>query len=393
MNTTKKLMKGILIAILLVIIIAGGLFVYSERVNKIALVENVKQRINAMVEEVLTDVEEANTTESKLKLHTEVDLTAANGRGGVQLSWEGIDRTDTIFKAFQKTEDSDEWQSISTAILDSHIEPIKVLHIYTGQNFLKTWMETEGYGKNPMTGEQALYITPVSESNFIKNPSMIWDYDITMIGGAGCTSGAIIDEEALKVLEEYIKIGYGVVLGHDPIGYEHDGQGIDSLRKYFNIETGHYSGYASSPNIDYYLPIVCDNDSVEVVREGLITNFPYNIPLGSTFSIPGTHVCGTAAKGKVWMRMSDANPEVNHKAYFDARRNWKSLFLFNNIQQYRIYTNSWFNVRFNRWGEKGSFKYIILFKTGNRSRCKYRPFCTRSKSTRSTYYKCRRSTR
>ena len=77
----KKVMKVILVLIILLAGISGVLFVYSEKVSKIEMVEKAKQTIGKLISEVVN----STTEETVLKLHTEVDLSKGNGKGGVHV--------------------------------------------------------------------------------------------------------------------------------------------------------------------------------------------------------------------------------------------------------------------------------------------------------------------
>ena len=328
----KKVMKVILVLIILLAGISGVLFVYSEKVSKIEMVEKAKQTIGKLISEVVN----STTEETVLKLHTEVDLSKGNGKGGVQLSWEGIDATNIIFKAYQKTEDSDVYSPISTAILNEHIEPIKVLNVYPvskvynstfkysngktvvlpKSSALKVWMQGgtidgerfSAYGKNPMTGEQAIYVTPVSSNEFNAAPEIVWDYDIVMFGTWDESGGSLADQPnsiATEVIEQYIKAGYGVLAGHDTIGYSYYGTGLNVLRKHFKIDIGLFYGSATKPTVDYETTWGYVSEEVEVKKKGLLTNFPYELSVGTRLTIPLSHTTSNAAKGNVWMELVD----------------------------------------------------------------------------------------
>lgn len=270
-------------------------------------------------------------------LTSKVNLSAANGKGGVDLDWSSIDSTNKTFMLYQQKEGSDEWQSISTVDFYSNIEPIKVLNVYPTYGSptvtfkyldgssarlnksaaLKVWMEGgemiengrttkfEPYGKNPITGQQLLYITPITSGAFNANPNVLWNYDVVMFG-TWDANGRLEDQpndRAINVIEEYIKKGYGVLCGHDTIGYSYKGAGLNKLRRYFNIKTGYWS--SSQPGniqgIDYQESWGYRSDKVKVDRKGLLTNFPWELPLGTILNVPSAHTCANAAQGDVWM--------------------------------------------------------------------------------------------
>ncbi len=243
-----------------------------------------------------------------------------------------------IFKVYQKKEDSNQWETISTVDLYSKgIEPIKVLNVYPDsskvptvtfkyldgatQNLpksaaLKVWMEGgtmngtsfKSYGKNPITGEQIIKVTPVSNTAFNNNPNIIWNYDIVMFGTWDGSGDTFPNDNAIKVVENYINAGYGIVAGHDTIGYDYNYYkvGLSKLRKYFNIDIGYFNRVNVNNNlVDLRVRWAYLSCYITVNKTGFLTNFPYELPLGAKLTIPSTHSCSNAAKGNVWMTLSN----------------------------------------------------------------------------------------
>lgn len=303
---------------------------------------------------ILFSPKEENTLAlDSFNLTSKVNLNAANGKGGVDLSWSNISTTNKTFRVYQKKEGSDEWQTISTMDFTKIMDPVKVLNVYPVATdsyipyvtfkykdgttvtmkksaALKAWMEGgtmiqngvettfEAYGRNPYTGQQLLEITPVTSTDFNNDPNMIWNYDVVMFG-TWDTNGDREDQPnaaALNVIEQYIKSGYGVLCGHDTIGFTYPNIGLSNLRKYFNVETGYWdNGYQTIEGTDYkdswgFLSIY-----VKVKRQGLLTNFPWELPLGTILTIPAAHTCANAAKGDTWMDFTD-NPDKGYYGYY-----------------------------------------------------------------------------
>lgn len=299
-----------------------------------------------------------NRTQSQnLVLTSRVNTEVANGKGGVELDWSSYDASEKTFKAYQKKEGTEEWQSISTMDFSGDMEPIKILNIYpevavrgtftyldgTTQELpksasLKVWMEGgsftdsegkvtnfEAYGVNPHTNQKILYVTPVTAAEFNDNPSVIWNYDVVMFGTWDSNGG--LEEQpndaAIAVTEQYIQAGYGVICGHDTIGGIFYDKGLKKLRKYFNIEIGGWSDdYETQTDIDYQDSWGYQSSYVEVTRDGLLTNFPWEIPIGAKLSIPVTHTTANAALGEVWMNLVDGSycsaitdPTLNYYSY------------------------------------------------------------------------------
>lgn len=303
---------------------------------------------------------------SSFALETTVNLDAADGKGGVDLEWGDLG-SNTVYKAYQKKEGSSEWSSISTVNFTKQMDTIKVLNVYpiysapytqnkiqtvtftykdgTTVNLpksaaLKVWMEGgrmnedgkittfEAYGRNPYTGQQLLKITPVSTIDFNNNPNIIWNYDVVMFGTWDTNGNKIeqMPDSAISVVEKYIQTGHGVLSGHDTIGYNWNNMGLSKLRRYFNIIVGkwgsHNETYRGAPGIDVEDSWGYISTKVKVQKQGMLTNFPWQLPLGATLTVPTTHSCANAAKGEnVWMEFvegtywsgaGDTDPNTNY---------------------------------------------------------------------------------
>ena len=283
-------------------------------------------------------------------LTSRVNLNAANGKGGIDLDWSSLDQKNKTFMLYQQKEGSNEWQSISTVDFYSNMQPIKVLNVYPThsptsageikrvtfnykngpQNVnlnksasLKVWMEGgtmvedgvvtnyEAYGRNPKTGQQLIYVTPMNAQEFNAHPENVWNYDIVMFGtwdGNGTTPDQP-SEHAVNVIEEYIKKGYGVLCGHDTIGCAYGLTGLSRLKSYFGIITGYWS--TSQPGniqgVDYQESWGYRSNRVKVTRQGLLTNFPWELPLGSIQTVPIAHTCANASVSDTWMEFSNGD--------------------------------------------------------------------------------------
>lgn len=292
---------------------------------------------------------DSTTVKGTFQLNTSVNASAANGKGGTNLSWNSVGEN-VVYKAYQKKDGANEWTPISMMDFYEKMDTVKVLNVYPHKRSdidtvtftyldgttktlpksaaLKVWMEGgtmnengtittfDAYGKNPYTGQQLLYVTPVTSTEFNNNPSMIWNYDVVMFG-TWDTNGAYEDQpnqEALNVIESYIQSGYGVLCGHDTIGYNWNDWGLSKLRKYFNIEVGKWgSDYRTATGIDYQDSWGYLSTKVIVDKQGLLTNFPWELPLGATLTIPAAHTCANAAKGETWMDF-----DKNQGSYFNG---------------------------------------------------------------------------
>lgn len=273
-----------------------------------------------------------------IELRTSVNLNAANKKGGVDLEWEMNDPKNKIFKVYQKKENSEIWETISTFDFDSEVEPIKVLNVYPEAGemdipnvtfryldgttkilpksaSLKVWMEGgsrtendttiyyEPYGKNPKTGQQLINVTLVDTEHFNEEPEMIWNYDVVMFGTWDSNGRQSPDIDAIKVVEQYIKEGNGILTGHDTLSTLPEF--VDTfctLRNYFNIELGWIGDEETDSKYhDIEANWGHSSETVKVERNGMLTNFPWELPLGAELTVPKTHTISNAAHGNVWM--------------------------------------------------------------------------------------------
>ncbi len=368
----KKILGIIIFAIIFFSVI---LLLFAKNIQKISFVKNVEHIISE-------DVATMNEETSNLVLTTKVNLEAANGHGGVDLDWSSYDPTGKVFKAFQKKEGSEEYESISTVDFYNEIEPVKVLNIYPTTNAyghsipnatftyddrttkvlplsasLKVWMEGgtingiayETYGKNPKTQQKILDIKQVTSIAFNNNPEMIWDYDVIAFGIWNCNGGPIDQptQKSLNEIEKYIKAGYGVLTGHDSIGYVFSNTGLSTLRKYFNIEIGYYFETAKPINLlDYNTCWGYGSTVVQIDKAGALTNFPYELPLGAKLKIPVTTSNSQAAKGNVWMSFVDG--QDNYLGSYGSVNNYYNAGGKGNPQ---YYLTTWNNTAMIQTGE------------------------------------------
>ncbi len=265
--------------------------------------------------------------------------------------------TGKVFKVYQKKEGSNQWETISTFDFYSKgVEPIKVLNIYpesivsewpiptvtfkysdgTSKSLpksaaLKVWMEGgtmngtsfKAYGKNPITGDQIIKVTSLSNSAFNNNPNVIWNYDVVMYGTWDVNAQNFLNNNAVSVVENYIKAGYGILAGHDTIGWDYNyyNLGLSKLRKYFNIDIGYWNyNSANLSLIDYRGLWSYWSSYVTVEKNGLLTNFPYELPIGTRLTIPQAHTTSNAAKSDVWMKFVNGTVPSGHDIshYYNA---------------------------------------------------------------------------
>ena len=92
---------------------------------------NTVKYVYVVAEDLVGNVSSVYEAEvPQLLLTSKVNIEAANGKGGVDLDWSTYDATNKIFKAYQKKEGSNEFETISTIDFYKEIEPIKILNVY-----------------------------------------------------------------------------------------------------------------------------------------------------------------------------------------------------------------------------------------------------------------------
>ncbi|KAH0798066.1 Ig domain-containing protein [Histomonas meleagridis] len=155
------------------------------------------------------------------------------------------------------------------------------------------------------TQEKIISVTPISSSDFesMSLESML-NYDIIGIGIMDNNGGPYCQpkSETVQRVSQYIDLGYGVLYGHDVVGYFYGNSfGYGQIADKFGIKLGteqcSVSGYCSpgtlSSSWSHY------SNEIKVTKRGLVTDYPYNIPSG-VLPINLTHTISNAAFGDVW---------------------------------------------------------------------------------------------
>ncbi|KAH0795964.1 Ig domain-containing protein [Histomonas meleagridis] len=135
------------------------------------------------------------------------------------------------------------------------------------------------------------------------------NYDIIVIGIMDSNGGPYCQpySETVQRVSQYIDLGYGVLFGHDVIGYFYGNSfGYGQIADKFGIKLGtepcSVSGYCSpgtlSSSWEHY------SNEFKVTNRGLVTNYPYNIPNG-VLPISQTHTNSNAAFGDVWAELGE----------------------------------------------------------------------------------------
>ncbi|AGF54807.1 hypothetical protein HMT_43 [Clostridium phage HM T] len=253
-------------------------------------------------------MEDNNITKSNLS----ITATPVEGQNYVHLDWTNLG-AGYKYMVYSKGQEEAVYQSIPSKT------NIKVLNIYPGKgDNLKGWMENpnsendNGYGKGLISVDKVdLSAFNSNATGNLKDSSGNWKYDVIYFGGYDSNNSIDISIEAKGLVETYIKAGYGVLFGHDTLCFTN----FKSLASYVNINTN-ITGYYG-------------NTTINTVKEGLLTNYPW--PIGSTgtkLTIPLSHSNVQFAMGDIWMKYTSNSVSNNSEVTsFDNKTGSNNFYL------------------------------------------------------------------
>jgi uncharacterized repeat protein (TIGR02543 family) len=237
---------------------------------------------------------------SSFTLSANNDNSANDGLGAVDLDWSSYSKKNVMFKGYQSKDGGKTWQTISLMDYTS-VKEIKVLQIYPIENAkgqLKTWMETNGYGKG------IIKVDSVYIDDFNNNPNAYlsktngkWNYDVLFLGTWDSNNSKDLSAASKSLTESYINDGGGCIFGHDTIRWDtYNTAGalpnFTSLAKYVNITQNSYWAEGKSNA----------STSVKIIKKGLFTTYPWNIgEIGTVLKIPAAHSVGQSGNGDIWL--------------------------------------------------------------------------------------------
>lgn len=237
---------------------------------------------------------------SSFTLSANNDNSANDGLGAVDLDWSSYSKKNVMFKGYQSKDGGKTWQTISWMDYTS-VKEIKVLQIYPIENAkgqLKTWMETNGYGKG------IIKVDSVYIDDFNNNPNAYlsktngkWNYDVLFLGTWDSNNSKDLSAASKSLTESYINDGGGCIFGHDTIRWDtYNTAGalpnFTSLAKYVNITQNSYWAEGKSNA----------STSVKIIKKGLFTTYPWNIgEIGTVLKIPAAHSVGQSGNGDIWL--------------------------------------------------------------------------------------------
>lgn len=183
----------------------------------------------------------------------------------------------------------------------------------------------EQYGKSPYTGQQIIRVIPLYTREVNKDiqkylwfdeAQKTWKTKVNMDGffdpngkeveiseifiGTADVNGWTDDQpsqDLLNVLDKFLQTGGQIVAGHDSIGGHEPKETwtLKQIRDKFKVWT-FTDDTDKIPKYGLWGQTV-----VKVTKQGLLTNFPYELPLGTELKIPLAHTAGNSSYGTVWM--------------------------------------------------------------------------------------------
>ena len=264
----------------------------------------------------------------------------------IRLDWDFGSSQPYTYKAYKKTNDNDDFQTISMVDLDKK-EKVKVLNIYpTGgegsyyipeQNTDETDLAGKRLKKSAVLKEWILEyglnlidIDMINQNDFEENPEFwLFDssnryiYDVIVVGFWNIGNAEQhLSDNAIDAIRKFIQDGRGVLTGHHHIGLWHLDKGMNKLKEEFGLKFIIESGYENTnrfsqdemSQIDYVSPepVISNSGtasrlwhgSSEVIanKKGIILNYPHDISQeGRIFNIPYSHNGGEYITGDSWL--------------------------------------------------------------------------------------------
>lgn len=191
------------------------------------------------------------------------------------------------------------------------IPNIKVLNVYpkhqngTVGDQLKGWMDSYGKGKINVT---KVYIQDFNANpgNYLKQENGKWNYDEIVFGFVDCNGSQDLTAHASELVDQYLNEGGAAIFGHDTLTIKGCGShtNFNKLAYHVNLELTKNPYTAST--------------KVKISRKGIFTEYPWKIgDVGTSLTIPTSHVYGQVAHGDVWITF-DMNETEANKIYLST---------------------------------------------------------------------------
>lgn len=257
-----------------------------------------------------------------------IDATPDNdGHGSATVSWPEYDYSNKNFKVYQSADNGATWNSVGVDYRD--VEQVRCLQIYPADEYkgqLKTWMETNGYGKG------IIKVDEVSIDAYNSNPDAClkdangnYKYDVIFFGTADSNASKDLTTASVNATVRFITSGRGTIFGHDTV---RTGKNFWQLATYAGITEGVTANgqawtdgsplytptiYSGNEDRPFGPPVQGQDSTVEITSTGLITNYPWEIGnIGSILTIPATHSSQRAGDAKIWMKFRSGHYSQAH---------------------------------------------------------------------------------
>ena len=275
-----------------------------KNINSSLATENTETE-ELIIEPELLELEPVQTYASR---NPNFDMTVTahtDGYGSVSLDWSNYDYQDKNFKVYKSSDGGVTYETVG--IDYTLVDEVKCLQVYPvtqASSQLKTWMETNGYGKG------IIKIDAISMATFNANPELYlrdadgnYKYDVIFFGTWDSNGNIFFNTNSANSTENYIKSGRGCIMGHDILGWNSNVTSkpsdiIEQLAPYFAVTFAPYEGTYSYAR----------SNKVQITKKGLFTNYPWYIgEVGTILTIPEAHNVGQVANGKIWLQFYGSN--------------------------------------------------------------------------------------
>lgn len=241
----------------------------------------------------------------------EAPILTAEGDGVnnlVKLQWTSSLAGQEYYMVYQKNNDSgglDDYQSIPLKT------NIKVLNVYPdteGSDGLQNWMQSI---MQEAPKDYIMQVDKVSLSDFngsdtntnyahylAKNSDGVYEYDVLYFGAWDRNYNLDLSDDAYLAVEEFIKYGGGVLLGHDTASFDHNNF-IELAQKYLEMDVRH--------DQSELVPTI-GSGQVLIQRRGFLMNNPFAMgDVGDILSTPESHSYFQFARGDIWFKYINSN--------------------------------------------------------------------------------------
>lgn len=294
----------------------------------------------------------AETLDVTLSAHTD-------GYGSVSLDWSNYDYQDKNFKVYKSDDGGKTYETVG--IDYTLVDEVKCLQIWPIPNAayqLKTWMETNNYGKGIIKID-SVYIDyfNANPDTYLKDSDGNYKYDVIFFGAWDSYNNKDLTQTSMLAVEKYIKTGRGCIFGHDVVAFNPDA----SIGRKFNI-LAPYCGLTFHDKCWYN----CEwSSNVKIIKKGLFTNYPWNIgEIGTILTIPPSHNIGQCVdKATKWLEFYGSTyTNQNYNYYLATYNNCASIMTGHSngaatVDEQKILANLIFycnQLIFNTWYSKDS---------------------------------------